>query len=107
MVDLNHLIDPDSGWILEVASAINAEGMIVGTGTFGGTSRAFLLRPMNWDDDIGGGSTDPDGGGGGAGGGSHGSNPHAAPEPGSIGLVLIGAFGASAWSWSRRRRSRS
>ncbi|HEX5430344.1 MAG TPA: hypothetical protein VFW83_00145 [Bryobacteraceae bacterium] len=45
MIDLNNLIDPDSGWTLTEAFAINSVGQILGTGTFQGDGRAFLLTP--------------------------------------------------------------
>jgi len=44
--DLNKLVGPGSGWNLVAAEGINDHGEIVGYGTFGGQSRAFLLRPM-------------------------------------------------------------
>lgn len=46
MVDLSSLILPNSGWVLESVSDINDAGQIVGTGTFLGRSRAFLLTPI-------------------------------------------------------------
>jgi probable HAF family extracellular repeat protein len=46
MTDLNALLPPDSGWILTQAQAINSAGQIVGSGQFGGQSRAFLLTPL-------------------------------------------------------------
>jgi len=42
---LNDLIDPSLGWNLEVASAINASGQIVGWGSHGGGIHAFVLTP--------------------------------------------------------------
>jgi probable HAF family extracellular repeat protein len=45
MTDLNELIDPGSGWILERALDINNEGRIVGVGVHNGARRAFLLVP--------------------------------------------------------------
>ena len=45
MQDLNTLIPPDSGWVLEVAHGINQHGQIVGWGTLYGVWRAFLLTP--------------------------------------------------------------
>jgi uncharacterized membrane protein len=47
MYDLNRLIDPASGWVLQSALAVNAHGQIVGHGTWNGQSRAFLLRPLD------------------------------------------------------------
>ena len=44
MVDLNSLIPANSGWVLEVATAINQSGHIVGLGTLVGSQRAFLWR---------------------------------------------------------------
>ena len=46
MIDLNDHIDPDSGWELLEARAINNDGHIVGTGVFSGHQRAILLRPI-------------------------------------------------------------
>lgn len=48
MTDLNSLIDPNSGWILRKALAINDSGQIVGYGYTGGstTYHAFLLTPV-------------------------------------------------------------
>jgi probable HAF family extracellular repeat protein len=43
MTDLNSLIPADSGWILGEATAINDKGSIVGTGTIGQQSHAFML----------------------------------------------------------------
>ena len=45
LLDLNTLIPADSGWTLEWATAINDRGQIVGRGTYGGATRAFLLTP--------------------------------------------------------------
>ena len=48
IVDLNALIDPDSGWRLDVATAINNRGQIVGYSRFGSFDyRAFLLTPKS------------------------------------------------------------
>ncbi len=47
MYDLNRLIDPASGWVLQSALAVNAQRQIVGHGTWRGQSRAFLLRPLD------------------------------------------------------------
>jgi probable HAF family extracellular repeat protein len=48
MIDLNDLIDPSSGWTLEVATGINSYGQIVGQGSFPGYRHrgAFLLTPV-------------------------------------------------------------
>jgi probable HAF family extracellular repeat protein len=46
MEDLNSLIDPLSGWELEVANAINEAGQITGFGQIAGETRAFLLTPI-------------------------------------------------------------
>ncbi len=46
MLDLNTLIDTNSGWTLQLASAINDNGQIVGRGAMPSSSlRAFLLTP--------------------------------------------------------------
>jgi probable HAF family extracellular repeat protein len=45
MLDLNTLIQPGSGWILEQANSINDAGEIVGYGTHNGQQHAFLLTP--------------------------------------------------------------
>jgi len=43
---LNDLIPADSGWTLQDANDINDLGQIVGSGTLGGVTRAFLLTPI-------------------------------------------------------------
>jgi probable HAF family extracellular repeat protein len=43
MYDLNDMIPPNSGWLLNNASAINDRGDITGSGSFNGTPAAFLL----------------------------------------------------------------
>jgi probable HAF family extracellular repeat protein len=43
--DLNDLIPPGSGWVLEHGSAINNAGQIVGNGRYMGASRSFRLDP--------------------------------------------------------------
>lgn len=43
ILDLNDLIDPASGWRLLSAEGINNAGQIVGFGTLGGQTRAFVL----------------------------------------------------------------
>lgn len=45
-VDLNTLVAPGSGWLLTSAAAINAGGLIAGTGVAGGESHAVLLVPI-------------------------------------------------------------
>ena len=42
--DLNSLIDPASGWVLESADGINNKGQITGGGTIGGEYHAFVLN---------------------------------------------------------------
>jgi hypothetical protein len=47
MMDLNTMIDPASGWHLEIATAINDSGWIVGNGkNKAGQSHALLLTPV-------------------------------------------------------------
>jgi probable HAF family extracellular repeat protein len=46
LVDLNTLIDPTSGWILESGRDLNNFGQIVGIGTFNGVYRGFRLDPI-------------------------------------------------------------
>lgn len=41
--DMNTLIDPGSGWVLQYAYGINNRGEIVGAGTHNGQTHAFLL----------------------------------------------------------------
>ena len=45
MLDLNALVTPNSGWVLNVATDINAHGQIVGFGKLNGEERGFLLTP--------------------------------------------------------------
>jgi probable HAF family extracellular repeat protein len=45
MRDLNMLIPPRSGWVLNIASGTNDSGAIVGEGTIHGDIHAFLLTP--------------------------------------------------------------
>ena len=45
ITDLNTMLDPKSGWILESASGINNKGQIVGMGQHHGKTTAFLLIP--------------------------------------------------------------
>ena len=43
--DLNGMIDPSAGWILNFARDLNDAGQIVGAGTYMGEPRAFVLTP--------------------------------------------------------------
>jgi len=43
MTDLNDLLPPDSGWVLEFAFGMNEVGQIVGRGKLNGTTAAYLL----------------------------------------------------------------
>lgn len=47
MRDLNTLIPPNSGWVLNSASDINVWGQIVGSGTRNGLPHGYLLTPLN------------------------------------------------------------
>jgi probable HAF family extracellular repeat protein len=44
--DLNNLIPPQSGWVLNFARDINDKGQIVGSGKINGQTHAFLLTPV-------------------------------------------------------------
>jgi hypothetical protein len=46
LTDLNSLLDPDSGWVLKTATAINDRGEIVGWGEKDGETHAFLLQTV-------------------------------------------------------------
>lgn len=46
MVDLNSFIDPASGFTLTTAEGINDRGDIVGWGTVGGVTRAYVLQAV-------------------------------------------------------------
>jgi len=46
MRDLNLLIDSSSGWVLQSAMAINDSDQVIGNGSYGGTTHAFLLTPI-------------------------------------------------------------
>ncbi len=75
--DLNSLIDPSSGWVLNWALAISDTNWISGIGTYpspdGRVNRAFLLQlPI--------------------------------PEPGSLSLLVAITFLAGASRWGSRRR---
>jgi probable HAF family extracellular repeat protein len=45
MYDLNTLINPSFGWVLQQAFAINDDGQVTGFGTIDGQTHAFLLTP--------------------------------------------------------------
>ena len=45
MVDLNSLIDPQSGWLLQGGGDINEAGQIVGWGRHNNLSHAYILTP--------------------------------------------------------------
>ena len=45
IIDLNSLLPADSGWELEDAYKINDKGWIIGSGSFHGEMRGFLLLP--------------------------------------------------------------
>jgi probable HAF family extracellular repeat protein len=45
MVDLNSLLPPGTGWVLQDARAINDRGQIAGVGSVNGTTRAFVMSP--------------------------------------------------------------
>ena len=46
MSDLNSLLPAASGWTLTTATGINAGDQIVGSGTIGGATHAFLMTPL-------------------------------------------------------------
>ncbi len=45
VINLNELIDADSGWYLETAQSINDQGWIAGSGIYQNQRRGFLLKP--------------------------------------------------------------
>ena len=45
-MDLNNLLQPASGWLLQDAKAMNSQGHITGVGEYGGQVHAFLLIPI-------------------------------------------------------------
>jgi probable HAF family extracellular repeat protein len=47
MTDLNTLIPPGSGWVLDEAYSINDAGQITGYGEHNGQTRGFLLTPVS------------------------------------------------------------
>jgi probable HAF family extracellular repeat protein len=48
MIDLNDLLEPNSGWILNEVRGINNHGQIVGNGYFNGLPRGFILSPIRY-----------------------------------------------------------
>lgn len=46
-VDLNTLVQQNSGWHLECAQGINDAGEIIGFGTINGSTHAFLAKPIH------------------------------------------------------------
>lgn len=52
--DLNSLISPTSGWVLESAAVVNDAGQIAGTGRFNGQKMVYLLTPTQTDADADG-----------------------------------------------------
>jgi probable HAF family extracellular repeat protein len=56
MIDLNSLLAPDAGWVLQQARGINDAGQIVGFGTFSGQMRGFVLNLTGkiWSNPAGG-----------------------------------------------------
>ncbi len=80
MIDLNTLIDPKAGWILQSAMAINHLGQVVGYGTYQGRTRGFIMQVRT---------------------GGQGS---AVPEPSAV--VLFGTGALLLFGLSRLRRAR-
>ncbi|WP_414565077.1 MULTISPECIES: PEP-CTERM sorting domain-containing protein [unclassified Anabaena] len=75
-LDLNNLIDPNLGWSIERANAINNKGEIVGSGrNQNGELRAFLLTPRTVSKTV--------------------------PEPNTIGGILLAGMGLT---YLRRRQ---
>lgn len=54
MRDINSLISPTSGWVLETAVAINDAGQIAGVGRLSGLRLVYLLTPSQTDADADG-----------------------------------------------------
>ena len=50
LTDLNTLIAPAAGWLLQNATAINEHGWISGVGLVGGQQHVFVLRPSEFDE---------------------------------------------------------
>ncbi|PSB03556.1 HAF repeat-containing PEP-CTERM protein [Merismopedia glauca] len=85
-VDLQNLIDPNSGWDYLSATKINNKGQIIGSGYFNGESRAFLMNPT----DI---IIDPE------------AIPEPIPEPSSIIGSILG-IGTLVTTARRRQKSK-
>lgn len=47
LVDLNTLIPSGTGWNLQQTDAANDKGEIVGFGTLSGSTRGFILTPID------------------------------------------------------------
>jgi len=66
LVNLNSLIDPNLGWVLNQGRSINNLGQIVGAGTIDGESHAFLMTPIyaltvtEYNEDLGDVVIDPE-----------------------------------------------
>ncbi|MGA2031641.1 MAG: DUF3466 family protein [Thermoguttaceae bacterium] len=76
MVDLNSLIPQPSEWTLTTATAINDNGLIVGTGLGpSGVGAALLLTPIS------------------------------SPEPSTFALLGVGGIALIAYAWRRKRRA--
>jgi probable HAF family extracellular repeat protein len=54
MTDLNDMVDPASGWVLNYAWAVSNAGYIAGRGTYNGTTHGFVLSAMRGDADLDG-----------------------------------------------------
>ena len=52
MIDLNTMIDDQSGWVLQAAYGINDNGVIVGEGLLNGSPRAFRLTLFSEEADV-------------------------------------------------------
>lgn len=64
MRNLNDMIDPSSGWVLEQTEAINDNGQIVGSGRYNGYSRTYALTPvppksLTWNATVGNWNVQP------------------------------------------------
>lgn len=73
MYILNNYIPTSPAWNLQYAYAVDNSGNIVGYGTLGGSTDAYLLVPQ------------------------------ATPEPATLSLAVAGLLGMAAYAWVRRR----